>query len=241
MAGCATPPPASDPEALAEFKANDDPLEPTNRKLYAVNDALDRAVLRPVARTYRNVVPDPVRLHVGDFLDNLQGPVRFSNDVLQAKPRRAGDTFMRFLINTTIGVAGIFDVATDLGYPRHSTDFGITLGTRGVGPGPYLYVPVAGPTNVRDAATVVADVALSPLNWVGLPPTWRALNLGRTVVSAVNTRASVLEQTEVVRRTSLDPYATYRSLYQQRRQAEIDETRADNRATVPAWFDRPAR
>lgn len=241
IAACATPPPATDPEALAEFKANNDPLEPMNRQLYAVHDAVDRAVFKPVASTYRDVVPDPVRQHVGDFLENAQGPVRFANDVLQTKPRRAGDTMMRFLINTTIGLGGLFDVATDLGYPAHKTDFGVTLGIRGVGPGPYLFVPAVGPTDVRDATTIGADVAMIPLNWVAVPNAFKAVNLGRAAVSAVNTRAEVLDPVEAVRRSALDPYASFRSMYQQQRQAEIDDTRNDDRPTVPAWFDAPAR
>ena len=193
----------------------------------------------PVARTYRDTVPNPVRRGIGNVLDNLQGPTRLANDVLQAKPRRAGDTMMRFLINTTLGVLGVFDVATDLGYPRHPTDFGITLGMAGVGNGPYLFIPAMGPTDFRDVTSIGADVALGPLTWVGLPPAWHTVNLGRTAVSAVNTRAEVLDPVAEVKRTALDPYATFRSMYRQRRQAAIDATRDDNRATVPAWFKQP--
>lgn len=240
LAGCATPPPPTDPEAVADYSANHDPLEPTNRNLYDVHDAIDTAVLVPVARTYRDQVPDPVRQHIGQFLDNLQNPVRFVNDTLQAKPRRSGDTLMRFLINTTLGVGGIYDVAADLGYPRHTTDFGITLGMAGVGTGAYLFIPVLGPSDVRDLTTVGADVALSPLSWMALPAAVTAANLGRSAVSALNTRAGVLAPVAEVKRSALDPYATFRSAYQQRRQAEIDATRADDRATLPAWFGPPA-
>ncbi len=239
LAACATPPPASDPDAVAEFKANNDPAEPTNRRLYAIHDAIDTAVLAPVARTWRDDVPDAVRQHVGDFLENARGPTRFANDTLQTKPRRAGDTLMRFLLNTTVGLGGLFDVATDLGYPTHSTDFGITLGVAGIGPGPYLFIPLMGPSDVRDVTTIGADVVMSPLTWVGLPPVVRDINYGRGVVSAVNTRADLLDTVADVKRTALDPYATFRSLYQQHRQSAIDATRADDRATVPAWFRTP--
>jgi phospholipid-binding lipoprotein MlaA len=239
LAGCATPPPASDPDAVAEFKANNDPAEPMNRRMYAVHDAIDTAVLVPVARTWRDDVPDPVRQHIGDFLENARGPTRFANDTLQAKPRRAGDTLMRFLLNSTLGLGGLFDVATDLGYPTHATDFGITLGMAGVGPGPYLFIPIMGPTGVRDATSIGADIAMSPLTWVGLPPVVKAVNYGRGVVAAVNTRSDLLDTVADVKHTALDPYATFRSLYQQHRQSEIEATRADDRATVPAWFRAP--
>src|SRR5271166_3949832 len=110
LAGCATPPPASDPEALAEFKETNDPLEPTNRVMFKVNNAVDTAVLRPVAVGYSKL-PQTVRDHTHNVLANLSQPVILFNDMLQGKPRRAGDSLMRFLLNSTIGIAGIFDVA----------------------------------------------------------------------------------------------------------------------------------
>ncbi|MFL5256973.1 MAG: MlaA family lipoprotein [Rhodopila sp.] len=116
LGSCATPP--SDPEALAEFKALNDPLEPTNRALFAVNNAIDAAVVRPVAQAYEAVLPEAVRNGVHNVLSNLGAPVRLANDMLQGQPRRAGDTAMRFLINSTAGVLGIFDVASKWGYPR---------------------------------------------------------------------------------------------------------------------------
>lgn len=239
LAGCATPPPASDPDAVAEFKANHDPMEPMNRRLYAVHDAIDTAVLVPVARTWRDDVPEPVRQHIANFLANARGPTEFANDTLQAKPRRAGDTMMRFLINSTLGLGGLFDVATDFGYPIHTTDFGITLGMAGIGSGPYLFIPVMGPSGVRDATSIGADIAISPLTWVGLPPVVKDVNYGRGVVSGVNARADLLTTVAEVKRTALDPYATFRSLYQQHRKSAIEATRADDRATVPAWFRTP--
>jgi phospholipid-binding lipoprotein MlaA len=167
LAGCATPPPASDPEALAEYRENNDPLEPANRAVQAFNEGLDRAVVKPVAIGYREYVPRPVRRGVRNVLNNLRGPVILFNDMLQGEPRRAGDTLGRFLLNSTFGVAGIFDVAEAwFGVSRHTEDFGQTLAVWGVGEGPFLFLPLAGPTNLRDLAGSGVDGAANVVSWV---------------------------------------------------------------------------
>lgn len=237
VAACATRPPASDPDAVAEFQQNNDPAEPTNRFFYRVNDGIDTYVFRPVAVAYRAVVPGAVRRPVHNLLANISSPVIFANDVMQAKPRRAGDTMMRFLINTTAGVGGLFDVADSLGYPQHNTDFGVTMALWGVGEGPFLFLPVLGPTNPRDAGGFAGNIALDPLTYASFGGS-AALGYSRYGLSAVDARERVLDPVDQVKRTALDPYATFRSLYRQNRQSEIDTTRADNRATVPAWFSR---
>lgn len=239
LCGCATPPPASDPEALAEYQENNDPLEPANRALYAVHDAIDTNISAPVARGYREVVPSPVRSHLSQFVDNIASPVRLTNDILQAKPRRAGDTLMRFLINTTLGVGGIFDAATDLGYPRHQSDFSITLALWGVEGGPYVLIPAIGPSEARSVAAYPAGLLLSPLSFLRLSSALQAANVARSATATVDERAGLLDTVEDVKHTALDPYATFRSLYHQHHQAEIEATRADTRATVPAWFPQP--
>ncbi len=240
LLGCATPPPASDPDAVAAFNEADDPLEPTNRVLYTINDGLDTIILRPAALTYRAVVPEPVRTGVHNVLANLDTPVQLGNDVLQAKPRRAGDTTMRFLINTTLGVAGIFDVAKRLGYPDHDTDFGVTLALWGVPDGPFLFLPVLGPSNPRDAIGRGVDYAGDPFTWVGQGAVVRALNWTRWGLTAADQRERVLDPIDSIKKTALDPYATFRSLYRQHRQATIEQARDDNRATIPIWFPQPA-
>lgn len=235
LGGCATPPPASDTEATQQYRANNDPLEPTNRVFYAVNNGIDTVVLRPLAIIYRQV-PQAIRNPIHNLLDNLGNPVTFGNDVLEAKPRRAGDTFMRFLINTTVGVAGLFDVASGWGYPSHDADFGITLALWGLPNGPYLFLPVLGPSSPRDAAGFGVDQVMDPFFW---PPNGGGMNafrLSRTGVSAVDARERVLDQTDQITKTALDPYATFRSLYQQHRQSQIDAVRSDDRQTVPDWF-----
>ena len=238
LGACATPPPADDAEALAEYRQNNDPLEPTNRVLYRVNDAIDTAVLQPVARGYRAVVPGAVRRPIHNVLRNTISPVRFVNGVLQGKPRRAGDALMRFLINTTVGVGGLFDVATDWGYPAHETDFGTTLALWGIPEGPFLFLPVLGPSNPRDAAGLAGTVALDPLTWVTFGGS-TALGATRYGLGAVDLRERALDPIDEVKRTALDPYATFRSLYRQNRQSEIDRVRADEERTIPAWFPRP--
>ena len=234
LSGCATAPPVSDAEATAEFRQNNDPVEPTNRFFYAVNDGLDTYLLRPVAVAYR-YVPGAVRRPVHNMLSNISSPITFANDVLQAKPRRAGDTMMRFLINSTVGIGGLFDVADDLGYKAHDTDFGVTLALWGAGEGPFLFLPILGPSNPRDASGFAGNALLDPFTYATFGGS-NALRLSRLGVGAVDARERVLDPIDQVKRTALDPYATFRSLYRQNRQSEIDRTRDDNRATVPAWF-----
>jgi phospholipid-binding lipoprotein MlaA len=235
LGGCAHRP--TDPEALQEYEQNNDPLEPTNRVFYKVNNAIATAVLAPAARGYRYVVPQPGRNGVHTVLANLSSPVLFANDVMQTKPRRAGDTLMRFLINTTVGVVGIFDVATGWGYPAHDSDFGVTLALWGLQDGgPFLFLPVLGPSDPRDAIGFGADIVMDPFTWVGQGAAVTALGWSRFAVSAVDARERHLDDIELIMKTALDPYATFRSLYQQHRKAQIDETRNDNRSTTPIWF-----
>jgi phospholipid-binding lipoprotein MlaA len=240
LAGCATPPPADDPDAVADFKETNDPLEPMNRVFYDVNDALDTVLLRPLAVAYHHVVPDPVRNGVHNALDNLSSPVALADDMLSGKSRRAGDTMMRFLINSTVGVGGIFEVADGWGYPAHETDFGMAMASWGIPPGPFLYLPMLGPTDPRDATGFGVDIALDPLTWVGTGQTVSILDWTRFGVSVVDARERVLEPMDQIEKTALDPYGTFRSLYRQHRQGQIDKMRDDNRATVPIWFAQPA-
>lgn len=195
-----------------------DPWEGFNRDLYAVHDAIDQAVLEPVARGYRAILPNPAREGVRNFLRNLRGPVIFANDVLQAEPGRAGTTAARFGINTTIGVLGIFDPATSFGLERHDEDFGQTLAVWGVGDGPYIFVPVLGPTNLRDGVGRVVDVAFDPLTWAEDVETFR---ISRSVVGGVDTREGLLDAVDDIRNTSIDPYVTYRTTYGTLRQGQI--------------------
>jgi phospholipid-binding lipoprotein MlaA len=237
LAGCATPPPADDPDAVADFRQTNDPLEPTNRVFYKINDGIDTVVLKPAAQAYRYVLPQPVRTGIHNMLDNLGGPVRLTDDALQGKPKRAGDTAMRFVINTTAGVVGIFDIAKDLGYPAHDTDFALTLANWGVPDGPFLFLPILGPSSPRNATGFGVDLVIDPFTWIGRGTTgFTITSWTRTVVGALDTRAGLLDTLDQIKKTALDPYATFRSLYRQNRAGKLTELQADNRATIPIWW-----
>jgi phospholipid-binding lipoprotein MlaA len=235
LAGCATVPSASDPDAVADFKQNNDPLEPTNRVFYAVNNGLDTVLLAPLARGYRYLVPQPVRNGLHNVLANISSPVLLANDMLETKPRRAGDTLMRFLINTSVGVGGVFDVANDWGYPSHDADFGVTLALWGLPSGPFLFLPVLGPSNPRDAVGFGADILLDPLTYPS-GGSWTIFGYSRYGVSALDGRERQLDNLAQIKKTALDPYATLRSLYSQYRAQQIEKVRDDDRLTVPNWF-----
>jgi len=223
LGACATRPPADDPDAVAEFRQNNDPIEPFNRGSFAVHQAIDRNVLAPVARGYRKVVPAPVRTGVRNVLANLRTPVILVNDILQGESRRAGETLGRFVVNSTLGVGGIFDVAgTRLGVRGHTEDYGQTFARWGIGEGPYLFVPVLGPSNPRDLTGFGAGIASDPLVWFGQGVAVDALTWSRAGATVVDTREDLLDPLDDLERTSLDPYATLRSAYRQRRRAEIE-------------------
>jgi phospholipid-binding lipoprotein MlaA len=236
FAGCAKPPPASDPEAVADYNETNDPLEPTNRVMYAVDNGIDTVLLAPVARAYRFVFPESVRNGIHNVLNNLGTPVELSNDMLSGKPRRAGDTTMRFLINTTVGVVGVFDVAKKWGYPDHDSDFGMTMALWGVPEGPFLFLPVFGPSDPRDAVGLGVNAVMDPFTWVGQGTVVRVLDWSRFAINAVDQRERHLDDIESTKKTALDPYATFRSLYRQHRRSQIEIARNDNRATIPVWF-----
>lgn len=222
VSACATVPPATDREALEEFRANNDPLEPFNRSMFSVNNAIDTVALRPAAQVYRAVVPPPVRVGIRNALGNLRGPTILMNDVLQGEFTRAGRTAGRFLINSTLGLGGLVDVAEwQFGLPAHSEDFGQTLAVWGLGEGPYLFLPLLGPSNPRDLVGVGVDAVASPWFWFGQGEVVTALRWARFGLTVLDAREGVLDVLDEVMRTSLDPYTTIRSGYRQRRVSEI--------------------
>jgi phospholipid-binding lipoprotein MlaA len=206
--------------AAAQEAQQSDPWEGFNRNMYAVHEGVDQAVIEPVARGYRAITPSPVRQGVRNFLRNLRGPVIFTNDVLQGEFGRAGTTAARFGVNSTVGVAGVLDPATSMGLERHDEDFGQTLGVWGVDSGPYLFIPLMGPSNVRDAFGRIVDVAFDPLTWAEFDEV-DEVRIGRTILTGLSAREQVLEAVDDVRRDSLNPYVTIRTSYGLLRESAI--------------------
>src|SRR5579871_1814248 len=204
------------PEAVEQ----NDPFEPTNRKIFEFNHSLDDRVAIPVATFYHSVAPEEFRDHLHYFLSNLHLPVTFVNDVLQGHFSRGGQAIGRFATNSTLGVAGIFDVATDWGWPQHDEDFGQTMGYYGVGEGPYLVLPLSGPTVPRDLAGGFVDHYLDPLGYLHLRNKiiW---SWPRSFLSFVDTRSRSIDSLREIQRSSIDLYATTRSLYRQSRDNAI--------------------
>jgi phospholipid-binding lipoprotein MlaA len=215
------------PVAQAPDEAAVDPYEDTNRAIFNFNQGLDKAVLVPVANAYRTVVPPTARDMVHDFLQNLNSPIIFANDVLQAQPGLAAETAGRAVINSTIGFGGFFDVAAKLGIPFHTNDLGITLATWGVGSGPYLMLPVLGPSNPRDLFGDVADSFGDPGNIVASNHHLMWASILRSTTSGIDERSRNIESLAEIERTSLDFYATVRSLARQRRAAQIRHQKDD--------------
>ena len=222
LGACAAAP--ADPAAHAEFDGANDPAEPTNRKVFAANQYVDRNALQPVARSYQDNVPGGVRQGIHNFTSNLGQPGIAVNDLLQGNVSRAWNTTQRFAINTTVGGAGLFDVATGWNRPAHQADFGQTLGVWGMGTGPSVQLPLLGPSNVRDAVGTVGGLVLNPANLLT-----GGAAVAATVVSgglgAVDGRAGLLATTDSLQQGSLDYYATLRSVSAQRRAALVQEGR----------------
>ena len=202
-----------------------DPLEPMNRVIFAVNEVFNYFILEPVAKSYNFIFPQFLRDGISNFLTNLNNPVILINDLLQGEFERGLDTSARLVINSTIGAAGLFDVADSLGFKKHNEDFGQTMAVWGVGEGFYLVLPLLGPSNPRDAlGKFVVDSYFDPLGYY-LDNTGRddsALSI--TVVRGVVTYADIVEDLDNLRETSIDFYGALRSLYRQRRMAEISNS-----------------
>jgi phospholipid-binding lipoprotein MlaA len=220
VSGCATTP-ENPQQATVVGEDFHDPFEDTNRKIFDFNQVVDRHVLVPVAKAYRASLPQPVRNSLRDFLINLQEPLIFANDTLQGDFGRAKDTIARFVLNSTIGMAGLVDVAGRWGIPYHEQDLGITLGVWGIPEGPYLVVPILGPSDVRDFGGEVAQGFADPWNILAADNGLVWISFARGGVTGIDQRARYLDTLADIERTSLDYYATIRSLYRQRRAAMI--------------------
>jgi phospholipid-binding lipoprotein MlaA len=207
LQACAT---VSNPDAR-------DPLESINRGIFGFNDVVDRALLKPVATVYRDATPRLVQKGVSNFLNNLEDVWSAVNNALQLRGQDTGDSIGRVMVNTTVGILGLFDVASDLNIDRHPANFGLTLGRWGVKPGPYLVLPILGPSTLRDTAGLPVDFkgsVVGNMNDVGVRNTL-------TVVDIVRTRASFLSAGDVVDGAALDKYSFMRDAYLQRRRNQV--------------------
>ena len=218
-AGCATKP--GNPGNVPPQKR--DPLAPVNREIYRFNMLLDAAVLRPVAKGYVNITPQPVRSHISNFFSNLRLPVTVINDLLQLKPLDAVRDTGRFAVNSTLGFGGFFDPASEWSMPPHSEDFGITLARWGVPSGPYLQIPFLGPSDLRDAVGMYSDYFGSTSYWTGWKPRTRNVIYAMQAISA---RADFLNVDQMLEQ-SYDPYSLLRSIYFQNRDQAIRQNLPD--------------
>ena len=215
ISGCATPP--NDPEAFAEWEQINDPLEPLNRGVFEINMFLDNVLLKPLAQGYRWILPGFVRSGIKNALDNLGEPLNAANSVLQGQLGRAGTATGRLVINSTVGIAGLVDVAESIGLHPVDEDFGQTLAVWGIESTPYLVLPLIGPSSVRDglgrgvdffAAPFTIALSNSDLEWVA----WATKGL-----DIIERRSRHIKTLEEIERNSVDYYAAIRSLYRQRR------------------------
>jgi phospholipid-binding lipoprotein MlaA len=236
LAGCATAPPPSDTADYQAYQEQDDPLQPTNRFFYGVNDKIDRYAFKPLAQGYVDITTVTIRNHVGDFVTNIAEPGRLVNFMFEGKPTDAGTSLVRFLVNSTIGIGGIFDPATALGYPETDTDFGLTLAEWGVPAGPYLYLPVFGPSGARDVASLPVEFFLTPTEAAPASEALRIFNYSETALLLVNTRAEFIGPIDQIQSTALDPYATFRSLYRQSRASQLQLIDKRDVPTPPDWY-----
>lgn len=206
-----------------------DPLEPVNRGTLRVNRTVDRWLIDPIARTYRWVVPDPARRSIRNLFDNVNAPAVLANDLLQREWRDGGTTVVRFMLNTTVGIAGLFDPAADLGYARHNADFGQTLALEGVASGPFLVLPLLGPTTVRDGVGTLVDLMFRPTTYFlgGADQLlYATVHGGGTGLVQRDANAEALHALED---SSIDYYAALRNAYFQHRTAQIWERREHRR------------
>ncbi len=231
-AGCATPP--TDPDARAAYDEANDPLEPMNRYFFEVNYAMDQLFFRPIAGMYRTGVPEPVRDAIRNMLRNLRAPLIFIHDLAQGEPHRAGVTLQRFALNSTIGLGGLIDVADELlGLQFHDEDAGQTLAVWGAGESFYLMLPFYGPSNPRDAGGIVIDSFIDPVSILFriYGPSYGPM--ARSVLTALDARSRAIDALDEVERTSIDFYATLRSLYRQRRIDEINNGQPSGNQNAP--------
>jgi phospholipid-binding lipoprotein MlaA len=224
------------PAAAADALAVEDPFEGMNRRFYAIHQALDKAILRPLALGYSHATTGGLRKALHNFVTELSEPVVFGNDVLQLRVKRAATTVGRFVVNATVGFAGLFDPAAKIGLPHHDNGFGTTLGRYGVKPGPYIFLPLIGPSDFRDIIGTGVDFYSDPVGRIHYPKRGYVL-LGIGIVGGLDQRANAEADLQQIESMGTDSYATLRSLYMQTRQAEIHGGGAVSINDLPSFDD----
>ena len=222
-------------EGFSDVDQDIDPLEGLNRFTFAINELLDTVVFRPLAATYRVLLPQFMRDSIRSFLRNINTPVILANDLLQGSWDRAETTLTRFAINTTVGVGGLWDAADGFGYAYHDEDFGQTLGVWGVGPYPYVVLPVLGPSTARDGVGIIVDSYIDPLTYL----VDDEVLLARRALEGIDFRSRNIETLDELKRDSVDFYARIRSVYLQRRVDEINNGEPDDAMPVPGLSGTP--
>ncbi|MBX9605030.1 MAG: VacJ family lipoprotein [Gammaproteobacteria bacterium] len=193
-----------------------DPYENVNRKVYKFNDTLDKNIMEPVAKKYADYTPDPVRNSVTNFFQNTGSLNTIANDLLQGKLKQTAQDSGRFIVNSTVGIGGLFDPATSMGLKQHNEDLGQTFGTWGASEGAYLMLPLMGASSARDVTSPVMDLLLNPLTYIAT-----VVTLPAGVVSTINTRANLLDATRIRDQAALDPYTFVREAWRQQRTYDI--------------------
>ncbi len=222
LSACADVP--NNPTQRAEYDAVNDPLEPMNRTIFDVNDFLDTYLIRPAAISYRYIVPEFVRNRIAGILSNMKEPVIFANNLLQGEFGRAGTTVERFGINSTLGLAGMWDVAEAWDMNQQTGDFGQTLYSWGINAGPYLVLPLFGPSNFRDAIGLGADSAASPWSHIARIDsnvTATREQIAEFTATGLTRRTENLDAYDSLKKSSIDFYAQLRSVYRQYRDKEL--------------------
>lgn len=203
---------------------NPDPLEPMNRRIFAFNNAVDKAILKPLAATYKELAPEPVDQGITNFFSNLNDLSVIANGLLQLKFKQAASDSGRFVINSTLGLLGILDLATHFGYPKHYEDFGQTLGYWGVGSGAYVMLPFLGPSSLRDAAARGVDSFFDPRGYIpGDDDIVMGWYLATTLINVIDLRADIMDVEDVLDAAALDSYVYMRNAYLQRREYLVND------------------
>jgi phospholipid-binding lipoprotein MlaA len=219
LAACATPP--TDPTERAAFEQTNDPLEPLNRQTLDFNLFLDRILLKPVTKVYIAIVPEEGRDALRRALRNMKEPVVVINNVLQGELERAGIAVARFTVNSTLGIGGLVEVAEKMGLQKENGDFGQTLFVWGLPEGPYLVLPILGPSSPRDAVGMGIDNYIDPFAYLASVKDLDEIQITRFVLDGIDQRAQAMDVLDDLEKNSLDFYAQLRSLAQQRRAAEL--------------------